>query len=797
MQPSDLVAPAADYGSGDESASELIQRVYEEEKAALADQERQLKALAKEIEGKFNTDSAQRQRKEMEWYWAERLQLGSMWRYWNRWSVEDSTNPLGRKDDEYGAGNSPEFNIVKPKIKIGQAQLEMLQFGAGTDKNFTIKAKKSVQLDSDLVKNSPVFMPDGQTPLMGQDGQQKTIGQLALERSQADDECARKMDEEVWAQLSSVNYGEKMRNGFHDLLWYGSAIYKGPFNNNKCKKVRYQASASDGSPLWITAYTEEPTPDFSGVNPWLFYPDHRALCIDDAEHATEVHIYTPTQFARLARQDGFRKDTIGQLLQEKPANNYYPAFRARAVQYNNTKFLEGKYVCLEWHGTVGIKQLGSLGIEPPYENPMGLYKAEIWVCQGEVIYAVLEMLEADEGLPYAVSVWEPDPASLFGFGAILLRDGQRVVNMAYKMYLDNAGLCALPQVAVDTDAFKPQDGKPEIVPGKVWRRTENGMGQSITDAIQFFFPPNNLDMLGQVMDRARDFANEESIIPLIAGGLEDAQVSDGGATGYALRLQSSTTVLSSKARQWDDNITKKVVGWFYEWNMQYSDKNEIKGDFDIDVQTSTAYLNKMIGQRDLERLSVQAAQDPDMKFLVDRTALLRAMLTGMNIPYDSIVYSKEQSEILRQQAMQAAQNNPDPNAIKAQADMLNAQARMGDVQNDTAKLEFDKQQGMVEAQMEYQKYMANQQTRNNEAQSRALAAASDRDVALANLAQKDRQAAQQMMTDLDIAQQQRETDQFLAGVSAHQTQQKLALEARNTAVKEKEAKKAQETGKGW
>ena len=112
-------------------------------------------------------------------------------------------------------------------------------------------------------------------------------------------------------------------------------------------------------------------------------------------------------------------------------------------------------------------------------------------------------------------------------------------------------------------------------------------------------------------------------------------------------------------------------------------------------------------------------------------------------------------------------------------------------------IQFDKEQGAVEARMEYEKYMANQQTRNNEAQSRALAAASDRDVALANLAQKDRQAAQQMMTDLDIAQQQRETDQFLAGVSAHQTQQKLALEARNTAVKEKEAKKAQETGKGW
>lgn len=772
-------------------------QIFEEEKAKMEEEEEQLKLLATQIEGKFNTDAGQRQRKEGEWYWAERLMLGSMWRYWNRWSTENSEDPFDIKDSDYVSQDKPEFNIVKPKIKIGQAQLEMLQFGAGTDKNFDIKAKKPVAMDSLKASKAPVFYPDGQSPMMNPETQQPmTVGELAMQQSQADDEKARKMDEECWSQMSGANYGVKIRQGFSDALWYGTAIYKGPFNNNKCKKVRYQTRGSDGRTLWVSAYTEEPAPDFERVNPWLFYPDHRALSIEEAEHASVVHIYTPTQLRQLTKQDGFRVNKIAELLKQPSRSNYYQAFRARAIQYNNSKFLDNKYVCLEWHGTVGKDHLQRLGIDPPYENPYDLYKAEIWVCQGEVIYASLEMLEADNCLPFAVTCWEPDPASIFGFGAILLRDAQRVVNMTYQMLLDNAGLCAMPQVGIDKESFKPEDGKPVLMPGKVWVKTENGQGQSVKDAIEFFYPENNIEMLSRVLNMAREFGEEESIIPLMAGGLDDPQVSDGGATGMALRLQSSTTVLSSKARQWDDNITKKVVSWFYEWNMQYSQKEDIKGDYDIDVQTSTAYLNKVIGQRDIERLSLQASQDPDMKILVDRTALLRAQLVGMNIPYDSIVRSPEQVKILQQQAAEAAAKNPDPQTMKGQADMINAQAHMQSVENDKAELEFKANQGLEEARMAHEQAQANYATRNNEATARAIESQADKDIAMMELAAKDKQAADKLYVDLNLSKEDKETSDFIAGVDIHQKQQKLDIEQQKVELTKEELALARKKGSG-
>lgn len=775
-----------------------MQAIYEQEMAAMqreAEQEEQIKSLAKQIEGKFNTDAGQRQRKESEWYWAERLMLGSMWRYWNRWSTDNSDNPFEIKERDYIDTDRPEVNIVKPKIRIGQAQLEMMQFGAGTDKNFEIKARKPVDVEKAKRSEAPVFYPDGQTPMMDANGQQMTLGQLALRQSQEDDDKAHLMDEIVWGQLQAVEYGRKIRLGFQDMLWYGTAIFKGPFNNSQCKKVRYQMQGPQG-PMWISAYTEEPAPDFERVNPWLFYPDHRALSIDEAEHASVVHIYTPTQLRQLIKRDGFRTEAIGRLLKQAPRSNYYQAFRARAVQYNNTKFLDNKFVVLEYHGTVGMDDLGRLGIDPPYKNPFDMYKAEVWVCQGEVIYACLEMLEADNCLPFAVCAWEPDPASLFGFGAIMLRDAQRVVNMTYNEILDNAGLSAGPMVVLDKEAIKPIDNKMELTPRKVFYFTETGLGKSVADCIQFINIPNNNEQIQQVLEMARQFGDEESMMPLLAGGLQDPQVGDTGATGIALRLQSSTTVLSSKARSWDDNITKPVVGWFYEWNMQYSPRDDAKGDFNVDVQTSTAYLNKIIGQRDIERLMAMTTQDPDLAMRVDRGELAKAMLMGMNLPYDSTVRDDDTVERMKQAQAEQAKNNPDPAMLKAQADITNANAHLMSVQNDAAELEFKKQQGAVEARLEHEQAMANYATRNNEAIARTIDSKAKQDVAIFQATTKNQQAAQKLVTDLHIAQQEQDTSRFIAGVQAGQQQQKLHLEERNVVVKERALhKKATKDGK--
>jgi len=775
------------------SMEDLISFVEE----AQAEKDRQLEAIAKQIEGKFTQDCSRRARKEREWILSEQLLMGSTFRFYGKNTNTDMPYTSGQMSskDGYGLGyfnDRPEHNIVRSKLEIAKAQLEMLQFGAGTDKNFTIRSKDYAE-DYQELQNQPAYHPDGVTPMQDEQGQPMTIGQLVNIANAKEADAAKQMDEEVFCQLSHAKYGKKMREGFDDLLLYGTAIYRGPINNVKTNKVRKQLQTSDGKSVWVTSYSETPAPDFEKIIPWLFYPDHRALCIEEAEHASVVHLMNSKMLRNLLRREGFMKDQITDLLKNKPTASYYQSFRNRAADYDNSDYMKDKYVVIEWHGTVGIDDLKNLNIDPPYENPLDVYRAEIWVCQGKVLYASLEMLEADDELPFAVSVWERDPSNFFGFGAILLRDAQRVVNKTYQMILDNAGLVALPQATINKEMVKPIDGKPEIAPGKVWYgeypNTKAG------DFVEFFTPPVALKELSGVLQMAKDFGNEESLIPLIQGGMSDPNIADAGATGMAMIMQASTSVLSSKAREWDDNITRKVVTWFYEWNMQYSDKEQIKGDYDVDVQTSTAYLNKVMGQRDIERLCLEYAQNPEVQDLVNGDELYRARLAGMNIPFDLIVRSQEEVDKIRQQRAQNQQPNPED--IKAQAALVASQAKMAQVENQSKQMEFDAQQGYEEAQMDHQEKMAQYAVRDKEQEARRLESNNQIQLQLLEMQQRHARDAERTMLDANKHVDKMRADKMKIGIKAFQDQQNLNIKEREMKVKEEEVKQVKKTGKGF
>lgn len=777
-----------DLSKGDFSVEDVVAMLEEQKQK----EEDQFTALAGMIEKDFNLDCTHRVRKEREWITSEQLLLGSTFKFLGKSLNTDQPYTDGQMADRNRFDDKPEHNIVRSKLEIAKAQLEMLQFGAGSDKNFSIRAKDGAE-DYDSLRNQPAYQPDGQTPITNPDTQQPmTIGELVSQANAKEASAAKQMDEEVFNQLSACGYGKKMREGFDDLTLYGTAIYRGPINNVKCNKIRKSLQTQDGKTVWITTYSETPSPDFEKINPWFFYPDHRALCIEEAERATVVRIMTAKSLRGLVKRDGFIQDQIVDLLKQKPTWQYYQSFRNRAADYDNNDYLKDKYVVLEWHGTVGMDDLKNLSIEPPYDNPLDLYRAEIWVCQGKVIYATLEMLEADDELPFAISVWEKDPSSFFGFGAVLLRDPQRVVNKTYQMILDNAGLVALPQFVVNKEMCDPIDGKPEIAPGKGWLgkypQTKAG------DFLQFFTPPVAIQELSAMLEMVKQFGNEESLIPLIQGGLTDPQIGDAGATGMAMIMQASTSVLSSKARDWDDNVTKKVIAWFYEWNMQYSKKEEIKGDYDVDVQTSTAYLNKIMGQRDLERLCLEYSQNPELQDLLNVDELYRARLMQMNIPYDLIVKSKEEVDKIR--AEKAKNQQPNPDDIKAQASLIAAQAKEKEAENSAQQIQFDAQQGFEEAKMNHDEKIAQYKVRSEEVQAREMESQNAFAIQQEQLRQSAHSNTQKVLLDAAKHDDKSRNEKVKLGVNIAQTRQKLDLEQQKVDTSKEEIKLAKKTGHG-
>jgi hypothetical protein len=217
------------------------------------------------------------------------------------------------------------------------------------------------------------------------------------------------------------------------------------------------------------------------------------------------------------------------------------------------------------------------------------------------------------------------------------------------------------------------------------------------------------------------------------------------------------------------------------WNMQYNPDPNIKGDFEVDVKSSTDLRRADLQTKNLEKLNVMSTQDPTLGVVINRQNSIKAWIATMNLPSRNIVKSDEQ---IAQEQQQAAQNQqPDP-AI------LDLQIKQQKLQLEGERLQFERDEAQKRYEMDYQEKMANAQIRSKEVEGRVLAAQLEFDTAMAQLAAKSETDRANILAKLEERNMDNETKKFLAG-------QELPIKARAQALKELEARQAIKTGEGW
>ena len=93
----------------------------------------------------------------------------------------------------------------------------------------------------------------------------------------------------------------------------------------------------------------------------------------------------------------------------------------------------------------------------------------------------------------------------------------------------------------------------------------------------------------------------------------------------------------------------------YSWNMNYSDDDAIKGDYDVKATGSTSLVAKEVRVNNLQNFMGITANEVDQK-LIDRRAMLESMLKEMELP-EHILRPKEETDMIMQlqQALQQMQ----------------------------------------------------------------------------------------------------------------------------------------------
>ena len=292
---------------------------------------------------------------------------------------------------------------------------------------------------------------------------------------------------------------------------------------------------------------------------------------------------------------------------------------------------------------------------------------------GVVIKADLNPLETGE-CPYSVFAYEDDDTSVFGFGIpYLLRNEQRIVNAAWRMLLDNAALSTGPQLIINRELVTPSDGSWDLKARKVWWLTDPE--HRVNDAFGSHEIASHQAELSAIFETAKNMASEVTSLPMLAqgevGGAQDT------AAGRSMLLNAANTVLRNVVKAFDDGITKPFIGRMYDWNMQNSDIEEIKGDFEIDARGSSALLVKETQTQALLNLMSVSVQ-PIYTDLTKHPELYRKAIQAQHLNPDDIVKTNDELE--------AEKNKPDP----MQQAMMEQQAVMMQLQVQELQGKIDK-----------------------------------------------------------------------------------------------------------
>ena len=567
------------------------------------------------------------------------------------------------------AGKSSVFvNITRPMVNSSEARISDILFPTD-DRNWDISPTPVPDIPGWEDSQEPIGQtPEGAT-VEKRDMAKGIKDELMAEARKRADLMRTEMDD----QLSEARWPSTCRDAIHDACLYGTAILKGPVIRGRVRKRWGKMDdPATGQTVRVLEMMRDMRPWAERVDPWDFFPDMSARRITEAEYVFQRHIMSRKELRDLATQPGFLSSQINNVLNSERDREQTATHLAEMRRISGVDEIgRYRYEVWEYHGPIDKEDLEACGCEVDHDDHLSEVNGVVWFCDGEVIYAEINPMDTGE-LPYSVFNWEQDDSSVFGYGLpYLLRNSQSVINGAWRMAMDNAGRTAIPETVINDAVIEPVDGEWVSKPGKYWRVKTPGV--NVASAFAKFETNSHLNELLAIFNQAWQMAREESGIPPVAQG-EIGPAPIQTATGMSMVMNQANTLLRRAVKNWDDDITKPFIHRLYDWNMQFNDKEEIKGDFNIIARGSSSLLVKEVQTQNMMNL-VNLSMTPAFQPMVDMQKLLKKVSSAMQIDSSEFMYSDD--EIAQQLEEMAQMQAPAPDPIaeaRLQIDAQNYQA---------------------------------------------------------------------------------------------------------------------------
>lgn len=523
---------------------------------------------------------------------------------------------------------------------------------------------KDSRMAGDKFTGQPLTDPETGQPLRMKDVAQAAI-RVAREKAMA-------MQTQIDDQLVECDYNSELRKVIHDAAVLGTGVIKGPIVTNRVRKAWQPMTDATGQTIHQIEMVEELSPASFRVDPRNCYPDPGCgEDVHDGKGMYERQQLTIKQVRDLAKQPGYMADQLRKVLEEGPKRS---ASLQELKDEEQRDIARDVYELWEYWGEVDHEDLEAAGVELGEKDMLRSVNACVVMINNTVVKAYLNPLDGGD-LPFDFYVWEKVAGSCWGYGIPhLMRSQQKVLNAAWRQLMDNAGVSSGPQIVMKPSLIQPADKKWELSSRKIWFATDD-MDDVRKSFATFEFSSHQQELSG-IIEMATQLADAETGVPQLLQGEQGAAPDTVG--GMTMLMNSANVVLRRLVKQFDDMVTRPHIRRYYDYNMLYSEDEEIKGDFSVDARGSSALLVRDVQNQAFLNLLAAGANPVYGQFL-DTKKLFEKALQAQHIDPAEVFKSDEEIDKMLEAAANNSQEQLDPRIeaakIRAETDIQKVKAQ--------------------------------------------------------------------------------------------------------------------------
>lgn len=493
--------------------------------------------------------------------------------------------------------DQPDVYMGLTNVKVRAAKAWVVDILANSeDKPWTLRATPIPELSQDA--------EDAVMRRLEQDIEQKGFTFDVTERAKELKALARKfvdkvageaterMENKIADQMVEAGWREAFEEFTTDLMMYPSAIIKGPFLTRE-PALRWQ-----GNEL---VAVDRITRKVMRIDPFDIFPSPNSTTTQDGAYLIHRMKYNKMQLMALGSVAGFSDINIRAML----ADGEY----ARRIDYfgcNQRDFVDGldpevsppdtEYEIACYYGQVPAELLqahdAALDMDPQKNC-----EAEVWVCDGWVLKAVLNPHPLGRR-PFSSTSYTKIPGQFWGQSLPrMLKDIQRICNSSARAIVKNAGYSAGPIGEYDIDRLDQEENISEVRPYRMYATNNSRLlsGQN-SPAFRFNTVPNVSRELMETFQFFSRLADDYSGIPAYVMG--QPQVSGAGRTlgGLSMLLGNAAKGVKAVISNVDKYITEPIITGFYELEMMFGEDQSIKTDCKIVARGSAGILQRELNQ---------------------------------------------------------------------------------------------------------------------------------------------------------------------------------------------------------